>query len=117
MSDQKQKLLKIELPEEISQMANETMMHLKKRGANIKCEAIFAALFADLDKKYFDKQIDRLTPDDYLLELVKQNPEAHLHLVLQAKRILNAVNRGESINKERKKPGPKPKNYTPEVIT
>ncbi len=109
------KLSKISISEEVFDSANRTLKELKKRGSTVRIEDIFIDLFLAANAQYWEDQLQKFTPDDYLLELAKQNPEARLYLIQQAKHALEVVGRGESLNKERKRPGPKPKSNLNEV--
>lgn len=96
------KTSKISVPESVMESAIVAHKELKKRGANIKLEDLFLDLFDGVKDSYWDKQIEKLTPDDYLIELVKQNSDARARLLSEAKRLMEAINKGTPIVKKRR---------------
>lgn len=101
--------VKVTLPESVAVSLQATLKELRIRGADIRPEDLLEDAFKALNEHYWDRQIDRLTPDEYLLTLAAHHPEAKLYLIQQARRALDLMKKGEPIVKSRKKPGPKPK--------
>ena len=104
--NQEKKSFKIQVPESVMESAINTHKELKKRGASVKIDDLFMDLFASIDSDYWDQQIEKITPDDYLIELVKQNSDARASLLREAKRLMDAINKGVPI--AQKKRGRKP---------
>lgn len=100
---------KVIVHETVFEKAQAVFKTLKDRKASIKFEDLFHDAFSAMDDDYWKQQIDRHTPDEYLLEIAKENPETKKFLIQQARRALEMLNRGEPILKERRKPGPKPR--------
>jgi len=109
------KITKISVPEGVMEAAVSAHKELKKRGANIKIDDLFSDLFEGLKDSYWEKQIEKLTPDDYLIELVKQNSDARARLLSEAKRLMDAINRGTPIVKKRRGRKPASEVNTKEV--
>jgi cell division protein YceG involved in septum cleavage len=88
MTDQIQvkQSLKIQIPHEASNLAQDAFKELKKRGAEIRPEELFSELFDGLSKEYFDEQVERLTPETYFLDLAKSNPELLSEIVATIKK-------------------------------
>ncbi len=101
---------KIALPEEVLNQAQATHKELKERGANIKLDDLLSEAMLAITDEYWDRQLDRFTPDEYLLMTVVQNPEARRLMVEKAKKVLDLLKRGEPIQKVGKKRGPKTQN-------
>ena len=99
----------MKLSEEVVTQANATLKELRLRGADIRLEDLFEECFKSLKSDYWERQLDRFTPDEHLLTLATENPEAKQFLIQQARRALEMVKKGEPLIKDRKKPGPKAK--------
>jgi hypothetical protein len=88
--------VKISIPDEINDRAGQAFRELKKRGAQVRMEDLFADLLLKADEKYFDAQVEKHTPDEYLINLAIQNPEAKRLLIEQARKALEAINKGDA---------------------
>lgn len=97
-------LQRISLPDDVAAKAIETLQTLKDRGAEIKLEEIFHDLFERADERYWNRQIERLTPDTYIFEQAKSDPALMMALIKKAKRGLEKKHRvsREPSNKKRK---------------
>lgn len=94
---------KIIVCDEALDQALRTLQELKKRGATVRLDDLFSDVLLKIEPSYWDEQLQKHTPDDYLLELAKQNPETRKYLMKQARRALDAASRGENLNRVRKK--------------
>ena len=99
--EQKLKPIKIEIPSPLIQLSLDAMTELKKRGADIKPEDLFATVFRTLDIDYFNDQVEKLTPETYLFEEAKNDPEIMAILSLTAKRLMEAKRVGKPFPSKR----------------
>lgn len=100
----KSSLQRVSLPEDVASKANETLQTLKDRGADVKLEELFHDLLERVDDRYWKRQIERLTPDTFIFEQAKSDPELLQALIKKAKRGLEKKNRtvSDSSSKKRK---------------
>jgi hypothetical protein len=106
---QELRIVRIRLGDVVSVKAQETLKTLKERGSDVKLEDLFEELLNNADEGYWDRQVERFTPDDYLLDLARRNPEARKYLILQAKRVMASLESGNGVPLEPKRPGRKPR--------
>jgi hypothetical protein len=99
----KMPLSRIALPESVNARVQETLKILRARGAELRIEELFSEMFSALPEQYWENQIERLTPPTYFLEKAKENPEVLSFLLKQAKKAFEQLERGEPLEKERKK--------------
>lgn len=111
-NNSKQVHQKIQVSESVFVEALRVFKELKGRSAQIKIEDLFQEAFEQLDEKYWNRQLEKFTPDEFLLEMATENPEAKQFLIQQARKALELMSRGEPILKDRKRPGPKPKSIS-----
>ncbi|HLD99081.1 MAG TPA: hypothetical protein VJB59_02415 [Bdellovibrionota bacterium] len=83
-------LLKITLPEEVSNRVSDALKTLKERGQECKPDELLAPILMTITQERLDKLILQHTPDEYYLEKARELPELNAIFIKQAKRaILN----------------------------
>ena len=102
-SETKSSLQRVSLPEDVASKANETLQVLKERGADIKLEEIFQELFERVDERYWNRQIERLTPETFIFEQAKSDPVLMMALIKKAKRGLEKQQRAGSDSSSKKR--------------
>ena len=101
MNDLKPKKIRIEIPTNILEMALKSLETLSLRGSLIKIDSLFTVALERLDQKYFDQQVERLTPEAHILDEAKNDPEIMALLSIAAKKLLDAKRDGKPINIKR----------------
>ena len=62
----------MKLSEEVVAQANATLKELRSRGADVRLEDLFEECFKNLKSDYWERQLDRFTPDEFLLTLASE---------------------------------------------
>ncbi len=87
-AEPKGQLFRVALPEHIGAKAQEAIAALKERGADLKLEDLLKELIDKADERYFDRQVEKLTPDTFIFEQAKNHPEILASLIKKAKRAI-----------------------------
>ena len=96
-------LSRVSIPDVLAVKAQEVLLLLKGKGADIKVDDLFQDLFAKVDDRYWERQEEKLTPDIYIFEQAKRDPALMAALIKKAKKGLEKSQRGEQQRKTRKK--------------
>lgn len=90
---QKSGVIKVALPDDVSQMVSAAIKTLRDRGQEIKAEELLRGLFLSITKENVDRLVLEHTPDEYYLEEARKLPELNAVLIRHAKKALLQVER------------------------
>jgi hypothetical protein len=97
----KPSILKITLPEEVSQIVDDAIKTLRARGHEIRAEELLREELLTITKEKVDKLVLQYTPDEYYLEQARKLPEANALLVRQAKKMMLKAGTSSKTRKRR----------------
>jgi hypothetical protein len=99
--EEKSKSIKITIPDTVYEEASNALRELRTRSAKVTLDDLFVEGMASFDSGYFKRQIEKFTPEEYIIGRALQSTEARAYLLKHALRALEAMDRGEVVKIKR----------------